>query len=139
MLCLTSVTLLQVFFRYVFNSPFTWPEEIAILFLVYLVFTGTGYLYKLKGHIAAKYLLTHLRLKYSVILSVLIHICIFLFAIFFIIADIYLIKSQSIFHSAATGLPRSLSFSVPAFAGFIMIPFYSLEIILDEIKKIKET
>ena len=84
MVCLTGVTLLQVFFRYVLNKPLTWPEEIAILFLVYLVFTGTGYLYKVKGHIAAKYLLNHLKMKYFLILSVLIHICIFSFAIFLI-------------------------------------------------------
>ena len=50
--------------------------------------------------------------------------------------NLYKIASRNILRNWHRTVVTTLAM---AFAGFIMIPFYSLEIILDEIKKIKET
>ena len=44
-------TILQVVARYVFNYPFTWPEEVLPLLLVWMTFAGASGLLKQRKHI----------------------------------------------------------------------------------------
>ncbi len=44
-------TILQVVARYVFNYPFTWPEEVLPLILVWMTFAGASGLLKQRKHI----------------------------------------------------------------------------------------
>lgn len=54
-LCLASIvvcTALGVFFRYVLNDPLVWSNDLGILSLTWLTFTGGSALYKERGHIS---------------------------------------------------------------------------------------
>ena len=45
----------QVFLRYLFNSPFTWAEELGALLLIYLSFITGDVVYKKNAHISIDY------------------------------------------------------------------------------------
>lgn len=45
------VTIVNVIFRFIFNSPILWAEEVAIAFYVWLVFVGASSTMKRDGHI----------------------------------------------------------------------------------------
>ena len=47
---LVAVTFLQVVFRYVFNHPLPWSEELAINLFVWVAFIGTSIALAKKGH-----------------------------------------------------------------------------------------
>jgi TRAP-type C4-dicarboxylate transport system permease small subunit len=51
LLVITGLTIAQVIMRYVFNYPFIWSEEVAILAFIYLGFTGIGVAYAQRRHL----------------------------------------------------------------------------------------
>lgn len=54
---------LEVFFRYVLNSPLSWTEEIGKLVFVWMVFIGAGIGIRTKGHISMEFLTSRLSFK----------------------------------------------------------------------------
>ncbi len=48
---MTIIVFTQVFFRYVLNSPLSWPEEVARLMIVWLTFLGGYMALREKKHI----------------------------------------------------------------------------------------
>jgi tripartite ATP-independent transporter DctM subunit len=54
---LTALVFTQVVSRYLFNSPFSWTEEMARILFVWICFMGTFLALKTKGHIAVETLL----------------------------------------------------------------------------------
>lgn len=51
---------LQVFFRYVLQSPLSWTEELARTGLIWLTFVGSALAIRAKGHFALEILLSRL-------------------------------------------------------------------------------
>lgn len=47
-----ALAFLQVVFRYVFNAAIVWVEEISVMALIWLAWTGVVYLWLSQGHIA---------------------------------------------------------------------------------------
>lgn len=45
------ITVVNVIFRFVFNSPILWAEEVSLAFYVWLVFIGASSTMKRNGHI----------------------------------------------------------------------------------------
>ena len=54
---LTALVFTQVVSRYLFNSPFSWTEEMARILFVWICFMGTFLALKTKGHIAVETLM----------------------------------------------------------------------------------
>jgi len=50
-----GIIAVQVFLRFVFNSPFSWAEEAATMLLIYISFFAADVVYKEKGHLAVDY------------------------------------------------------------------------------------
>jgi TRAP-type C4-dicarboxylate transport system permease small subunit len=69
----------QVFLRYLFNSPFTWAEELGALLLIYLSFVTGDVVYKKHAHISIDYVVgffpPRLRAATEMTLGVLICTC----------------------------------------------------------------
>ena len=62
-LCMVLILLLvvaQVVLRYVFNSPLTWSEELAVFVMIWLTFIGSLICMRDKEHIEVTILVDHL-------------------------------------------------------------------------------
>ena len=62
-LCMVLILLLviaQVAMRYIFNSPLTWSEELAVFVLIWLTFIGSLICMRDKEHIEVTILVDHL-------------------------------------------------------------------------------
>ncbi len=51
LLALVVTTSLQVFTRYILNSPLTWTEEVARMLFTWLIFLGSAFIVKHSSHI----------------------------------------------------------------------------------------
>lgn len=50
-----SITIVNVIFRYIFNMPILWAEEVSLALYVWLVFVGASSTMKRQGHIGIDY------------------------------------------------------------------------------------
>lgn len=50
-----SITIANVIFRYIFNMPIHWAEEVSLAMYVWLVFVGASSTMKRQGHIGIDY------------------------------------------------------------------------------------
>ena len=66
---------LQVFTRYVFNLPLSWPEEVARYALVWLTFLGASAAVRANDHIRIDVLLMKVPPKVRSLLIVLTNVC----------------------------------------------------------------
>ena len=57
------LTGLQVFFRYVLNSPLAWTEELSRIILVWLVFWGSAIAVRRMKHLKISFLVDRLPIK----------------------------------------------------------------------------
>jgi len=57
---MTLIVVYAVAARYVFNSPVGWSEEIAVYFLIWVVFLGAAYALKEDAHIGVDVLISRL-------------------------------------------------------------------------------
>ncbi len=81
-----AVVLLQIFFRYVLNSPLVWSEELSRYLFIWISFLGWTLATRHKTHIRVEFVLNALPKKVQFIVKVITH----LIVIFFIGMLIYL-------------------------------------------------
>jgi TRAP-type C4-dicarboxylate transport system permease small subunit len=108
LLIIVVVISVQVFMRYFFHSPFTWPEELSSLLLIYLCFFSADVIYKDKGHIAIDYFVNLFsdKVKRFMALFVTLLTGIFLGIIFVISIRLFVVQ-YSISAAASLHLPKS--------------------------------
>lgn len=75
----------QVVLRYLFNSPFTWAEEVATYVFVWIVLLGGGPVFVRGTHIAVDYYAHFVPRKYHRGLSVIVALPMFAFLVFLMI------------------------------------------------------
>lgn len=126
---------LQIFMRYILNSPLTWVEELALLLLVYLCYLAIDIAYWKKNHISIEFLINFLPFFVKKIIQVFLYtiICIFIIIIFF--KSIYLIKVQT-HTNISTVLRFTKSFLILPLA--LILPsmlLTTVSFILEEIQK----
>jgi TRAP-type C4-dicarboxylate transport system permease small subunit len=56
---MTTLTLTQVFLRYIFRSPLVWVEEATVFLMIWMTFVGAGVAVRRGSHIAMTLLLEH--------------------------------------------------------------------------------
>ena len=80
LICMLTLVILQVLFRYILFMPLGWSEEMARYLMTWLVFLGAS-IASIKGeHLAITFLLDKLPSRYRTLVIILINviICIFL-------------------------------------------------------------
>lgn len=78
----------QVFFRYGFNRPLTWPEELSGFLLIWLTFIVADILFKRNGHVQVDYFAGKLSPRTQLVVSFVVNLYIMVFLVFLIIASI---------------------------------------------------
>lgn len=118
---LVSVTFLQVVFRYVFNHPLPWTEELAINLFVWVAFIGAAIAFANKGH----YGLELLKEKLPAVPRRLADIAIwFVSAAFLLIVAVYGVEVVLVTSHTMTTLPMSMQWfftAVPAGAVLMLV------------------
>ena len=104
---MTVLVLIQVFSRYILNSPVAFTEELVRYSLIWTGFIGAAYAFSTRAHTA---------------LLVVIDGLILLMAIFvFTIGGFKLAVSASREFSALLGIPRSLVYSIAPISGVFIV------------------
>ena len=113
---ITAVTVMQVFLRFVLNSPTSWSEEIAILCLIWFGLLAVAVGIRRHEHLAIMALRDVLPARAARLLDFLAHIAIaaFMFTVVFFGRDLVtLVSAQAL---PASGWSRSLLY-IPAVIG----------------------
>jgi TRAP-type C4-dicarboxylate transport system permease small subunit len=128
---------MQVIFRYFFNKPFSWVEELASLLLIYLTFITADIVYAQKGHISVVYFVNFLSKRQSAMLNIILYIAIGIFLIAMIPSCIELLKMQwGHFAAAVIIIPKSF-WSLPVPVAFLSMFLTTLYFIVEELEHLK--
>lgn len=130
---------MQVIFRYFFNKPFSWVEELASLLLIYLTFITADIVYAQKGHLSVAYFVNFLSKRQSAVLNIIIYAAIATFLIAMIPSCIELLKMQwGHFAAAVIIIPKSF-WSLPVPIAFVSMFLTTLSFIVEEFQSLKNT
>ena len=119
---MTVLVLIQVFSRYILNSPVAFTEELVRYSLIWTGFIGAAYAFITREHMCLVLVRDSLSPSGKRILMTVIDILILLFAIFVItIGGFKLALSAQKVFSALLGIPRSLVYAMAPISGLFMI------------------
>lgn len=119
---MTVLVLIQVFSRYVLNSPVAFTEELVRYSLIWTGFIGAAYAFSTREHMSLTLLKDKFTGKAHTALLVAIDALILLLAIFVItIGGFKLAVSASREFSALLGIPRSLVYAIAPISGIFII------------------
>ena len=119
---MTILVLIQVFSRYVLNSPVAFTEELVRYSLIWTGFIGAAYAFITREHMCLVLVRDSLSPSGKRILMTVIDILILLFAIFVItIGGFKLALSAQKVFSALLGIPRSLVYAMAPISGLFII------------------
>ena len=71
---LIALTFLGVVWRYIFNAPFTWLEEVQTSCMVWIVFAGAGAAFRSGNHVAIEMIVDLMPKKMQKIMEILISV-----------------------------------------------------------------
>ena len=119
---MTVLVLIQVFSRYVLNSPVAFTEELVRYSLIWTGFIGAAYAFSTREHMSLTLMRDKFTGKAHTALLVVIDGLILLMAIFvFTIGGFKLAVSASREFSALLGIPRSLVYSIAPISGVFIV------------------
>lgn len=119
---MTVLVLIQVFSRYILNSPVAFTEELVRYSLIWTGFIGAAYAFSTRDHMSLTLIRDKFTGKAHTALLVVIDGLILLMAIFvFTIGGFKLAVSASREFSALLGIPRSLVYSIAPISGVFIV------------------
>ena len=119
---MTVLVLIQVFSRYILNSPVAFTEELVRYSLIWTGFIGAAYAFSTREHMSLTLIRDKFTGKAHTALLVAIDGLILLMAIFvFTIGGFKLAVSASREFSALLGIPRSLVYSIAPISGVFIV------------------
>ena len=119
---MTVLVLIQVFSRYILNSPVAFTEELVRYSLIWTGFIGAAYAFSTREHMSLTLIRDKFTGKAHTALLVVIDGLILLMAIFvFTIGGFKLAVSASREFSALLGIPRSLVYSIAPISGVFIL------------------
>jgi len=121
MLLLIFITVsLQVFFRYVLKSPIRWTEEIAILFFIWLSFTGAILCLRDNKHMQLDYFVEKMPYGVKRYFKILHKLLILLVLVFIIISGVLVVIEFYSYKMPASGLSIFFYYSALPISAIVM-------------------
>lgn len=123
---MAGVLSLQVFMRFVVESPLIWVDEVARLTLIWLTFIGAALAYRTKSHIAITLLLDTALTKrqdglVARALRVFVEVAVFVAAVALTIGGVVILAQTSDHATPALEMPISVLYLPAPLAGAIML------------------
>lgn len=109
-LAITIVVAVQVFFRFVLDSPLSWPEEFGRLLFIWLVFIGSVLVTRANDHISIELVdqaLEH-KPKLKRVVATLRHVVFAIVMVVVVIGGLQIVPRTHRLQLSATRLPRSI-------------------------------
>ncbi|MDF2183982.1 TRAP transporter small permease [Grimontia hollisae] len=101
------VTLTQVFFRYIFESPLTWTEELARYCFIWVTFLGAAIGLRRGFHLGVDILVNMMPKKYQTLNEILTNIVLLIFTLTVAYSSIPVLEIANFQTSPALGLKLS--------------------------------
>ncbi|MEM2927095.1 MAG: TRAP transporter small permease [Candidatus Bathyarchaeia archaeon] len=112
----------QVVFRYLFNRPLAWTEELSRHFMIWAAFLGAAVAYRKKAHIGVEFLVAKLRKPWQQWVERFVHLSCIGFASFITIYGSFVVKKTMSQLSSALGIPMGFIYaSIPVGATLLVI------------------
>jgi len=130
---LSLLLIVQVFMRYILNSPLFWAEEVAVQLLVFISFFGVSLLVFKKKMVSVDLLMIVISERSRVILQLLIHIFSLVILVLFLLLSFDWINQPEVRVevSATTGLPRWYNYSLMVVA-FLFLVFHQFVLCIQQ-------
>ena len=128
-----------VIFRYVFNSPIFWSDELALFCLAWITFIGGSMSLKAKASPSITMLTDSVNAKAKKVIQVIAHIILFVFVIYVFYLSIVWISGPNISNQISTSLkwPKFYFYlSIPV--SFFLMIIHTLELIVKTIMDIED-
>ncbi len=125
---------INVFLRYIVHRPFSWAEELSILFLVWIVLLGAGLVQKKDEHVAITYLFDVFSPKVKKMFLFFANLCITLVLIIHIISGWNLVKLQMKSSMLGMNLPMGL-FALGVLVGVVGMLVYTIHSTIESLSK----
>ena len=127
------VLTLQIFMRYVVNTPLIWSEELARYLFVWATFVGASYGVRTKIHISMELLYVRLPRKIKLAVTLITTTVSILVFAYLIPYGIDTVKTQWYIESSAMQIPMSFVFAAVPFGCFIVC----LRLVGDMVRTVK--
>lgn len=120
---LIVLTFAGVIARRVFNSPFTWMEEVQLACMVWIVFAGGSVAFRTGSHVAIEFIVDKMPEKAQKIINILIDIIVVSILLFLFYQSIGYIKLFMFTHRATSilGIPYSAIYMIAPISYILMI------------------
>lgn len=117
------IVLLQIIYRYLFNNPLGWSEEVTRYLFIYVIFLGAAIGVRKKIHVGVDILTERLQGTPKVILDYFVSTIIILFLMFVAYLGVHLSVSTLNQNSPALGIPIGLAYFAIPIGAFVSIIF----------------
>ena len=130
---MTGIIFLQVVLRYVFQSPFSWAEELARYLLIWITCLGSAYAIRDGMHISIGYLRSKLKDSAKTVVTVVVYVMTLGFFIYCVKEGMLFSFAQWTQRSTAMQIPMTIPYSaIPL--GFAIMFLVALECLIDDIR-----
>lgn len=123
---LVSDVLFQVFTRYILGTSFSWTEEFARFSLIWMTIVGATYLSAKREHLSMDFVYQKLSDTNKKKLSILIEVCVFLFALIVMVIGGFNLVYTTIHLDQLSGtlrIPLGYVYSVFPLCGLLIMSF----------------
>ncbi len=140
LMLLILLTNIEVFRRYVLNSPGAYTEEIIRYILVIMVFFGMAYMIKIRKHIACNVIPPTMNQKMQYLIYVIMSVCCLIFHCVMLYASYILVFNQiDIMKTApAMGIPM-WTITSSTVCGFFLCIIRTIQVFIEDTKEYLKT
>ena len=121
---LIAVTVLGVVFRYFFNKPFTWLEEVQLATMVWMVFSASGAAFRYGNHVAIEILVDLFPEKLKKIVDIFISIVVV------VVIGFFFYKSLGYISSLIKSGRATPMFSIPYALIYAIAPVMCIDMLI---------
>lgn len=125
LLVIVAITILQVIFRFLLDSPFVWSDELGRFLLIWMVFIGAAVVSFDDRHLAVDLIQEKLSPKPKLIINIFIRFLIMIFLVITIYSSIELVQVSHYLKSGALNIPFSY-WRVAAPIGALLMIIYTI-------------
>lgn len=120
MVLMVVVVFMQILSRAVIGSSFTWTEEVARFFMIWVIFLGSAIAFRYGSHISIEAVYNLLSLRWKKIMHVLLTLVCLAFCYFLITKGFVLTQKSFTNLSPALGIPMGYVYMIMPISGIIM-------------------
>ena len=137
LVCIVTVTFLQVVSRYVLQTSLAWTEELARFMFIWLAALGSAYAFKTKSHFLLRFVVDRFSRQSRQLIATAVAILVSLFLVVFVWQAALYTLSVSSQKSPGTGLSKAVPASAAVVGGVLML-YYVARNWCEEIAGLRE-